>query len=94
MATHQSSFTSPLNIGNCQEAASLICANLEVNKTNGVLVAVPIPEVTKTDLGFINIDIQSFERKLLFAYFIIGSFLKFMNSWICKTYDLCREQFW
>ena len=43
----QSSFTSPLNIGNCQEAASLISANLEVNKTNGVLVAVPIPEVSK-----------------------------------------------
>ena len=51
LKNHQSSFTSPLNIGNCQEAASLISANLEVNKTNGVLVAVPIPEVTKTNLG-------------------------------------------
>lgn len=50
----QSSFTSPLNIGNCQEAASLICANLEVNKTNGVLVAVPIPEEYSFDSSLVD----------------------------------------
>ena len=40
----RSKFSSPTTIKSVLEAARLVNANLEINQTNGVLLAVPIPE--------------------------------------------------
>ena len=45
----KSSYSSPNIISNIEEGAALIKANLEFNQTNGIILAVPIPEEHSID---------------------------------------------